>query len=156
MRNKVFYNEVYNRNNGCCINCGISQSIEEMEFHHVIPLSIGGNDVASNIVCLCSKCHKLLHGISNNGIISHSALTKAGLQKARKRGAQIGLVKGTRLTTNKSLIIKPQIIAMSKNFRGTMTNADVIRELGIAKNTYYKYQQELLSIDWEKEFPIKT
>lgn len=38
-----------------CINCGSS---EEIEFHHVVPLEIGGNDTPENIVPLCYSCHK--------------------------------------------------------------------------------------------------
>ncbi len=41
---------------GCkCINCNSS---DEIEWHHVVPLEIGGNDVDENIVPLCYSCHK--------------------------------------------------------------------------------------------------
>ena len=38
-----------------CINCG---SPDEIEWHHVVPLEIGGNDVDTNLVPLCYSCHK--------------------------------------------------------------------------------------------------
>ena len=38
-----------------CINCG---SPDEVEWHHVVPLEIGGNDVDTNLVPLCYSCHK--------------------------------------------------------------------------------------------------
>lgn len=37
-----------------CINCG---SPDEIEWHHVVPLEIGGNDVDTNLVPLCHSCH---------------------------------------------------------------------------------------------------
>lgn len=38
-----------------CINCGDDENIE---FHHVVPLEIGGYDTPSNMVPLCHACHK--------------------------------------------------------------------------------------------------
>ena len=40
-----------------CINCGQKAS----ELHHVVPLALGGNDIESNKVWLCIKCHSLIH-----------------------------------------------------------------------------------------------
>ena len=41
-----------------CYNCGAT---EDIEYHHIVPLLLGGNDVKSNIVPLCYKCHKAAH-----------------------------------------------------------------------------------------------
>ncbi len=50
-----------------CCNCG---SKEELEYHHVVPISLGGKDVNSNIVCLCYPCHqKHIMGRVNMGYI---------------------------------------------------------------------------------------
>lgn len=38
-----------------CVNCG---SMEDVEYHHVVPLCIGGNDVATNMIPLCRICHR--------------------------------------------------------------------------------------------------
>lgn len=38
-----------------CVNCGSDQGIE---YHHVVPLEIGGNDTLTNIVPLCHACHR--------------------------------------------------------------------------------------------------
>lgn len=46
---------VLNRHDWKCVNCGTT---EELELHHVVPLEIGGNDIAENIVPLCYYCHK--------------------------------------------------------------------------------------------------
>jgi ribosomal protein S30 len=75
--------EVLDRDGHCCQNCGLSAD----HAHHVVPLSLGGNNIASNMISLCDDCHGKVHGID---MTSHRALTKAGLQAARERGVKIG------------------------------------------------------------------
>ena len=41
-----------------CYNCGSS---EDVEYHHIVPLKLGGTNRFSNIVPLCHKCHKAAH-----------------------------------------------------------------------------------------------
>lgn len=41
-----------------CGNCG---SDENVEYHHIVPLSIGGTNRLTNIVPLCNRCHKAFH-----------------------------------------------------------------------------------------------
>lgn len=41
-----------------CVNCGSTESIE---YHHIVPLSLGGEDRIGNIVPLCRKCHMAAH-----------------------------------------------------------------------------------------------
>jgi hypothetical protein len=36
--------------------------------HHIIPLSMGGNNSSSNQVMLCKACHRLLHNLANQVI----------------------------------------------------------------------------------------
>lgn len=50
--------EIKDRKGRICYNCG---SKEDIEYHHIVPLFLGGNDVESNIVPLCHKCHKAAH-----------------------------------------------------------------------------------------------
>lgn len=40
-----------------CISCGGTP----IEWHHVVPIEVGGKDVMSNILPVCSVCHKLIH-----------------------------------------------------------------------------------------------
>lgn len=42
-----------------CVNCG---STEDIEMHHIVPISEGGNNIESNIVMLCKGCHYRAHG----------------------------------------------------------------------------------------------
>ena len=69
--------------------------------------------------------------------------TKEGIETARLNGKRIGLTKGTKLTTKKSIAMKERIKALSKEFGGSNTDAEVMAITGLARNTYYKYKREL-------------
>ena len=69
--------------------------------------------------------------------------TKEGMVTARLNGKQIGLKKGTKLTTKKSLLAKKQIQKYSKDFNGSLMDIEVIKLIGISRNSYYKYKKEL-------------
>lgn len=69
-----------------CINCG---SNKDLHYHHVIPTTLGGSNNSNNLVCLCNKCHRLLH-FGENIIFNHSELVKIGQQKAVKNGSKLG------------------------------------------------------------------
>ena len=116
-----------------CVNCG---STEDLEYHHVVPLAIGGNDVDSNIVCLCGYCHKMLHNATNANHINHSLLIKNGIKKARKDGKIVGRPKTgvpTEFQTEFIKFLKKEGIY----HKCTVTNFANLN--GIAVSTYYKY-----------------
>ena len=71
--------------------------------------------------------------------------TKEGIETARLNGKQIGRIAGAKVTTKKSIHAKAVIQKHSKDFNGSLTDKELIRLLGIARNTYYKYKQELIS-----------
>lgn len=70
--------------------------------------------------------------------------TKEGIETARLNGKQIGLEKGIKLTTKKSIQAKETILKHSKDFKGTLSDVDVIKLCGISRNSYYKYKKELI------------
>ena len=72
--------------------------------------------------------------------------TKEGIETARRNGKQIGQIKGTKLTTKKSIQAKEQIQRYSKDFQGTLSDIDVIKLIGISRNSYYKYKKELIEL----------
>lgn len=41
-----------------CYNCGATENIQ---YHHIVPLKLGGTNNLSNIAALCSQCHKAVH-----------------------------------------------------------------------------------------------
>lgn len=69
--------------------------------------------------------------------------TKEGINTARLNGKQIGQVKGSKLTTKKSISAKEQIQKYSKDFNGTLNDTDTMKLVGISRVTYYKYKKEL-------------
>lgn len=70
--------------------------------------------------------------------------THEGIETARLAGKQIGQLKGAKLKIKKKEPIKQEILKKSKDFGGTYTDKDLIKVLGIARNTYYKYKKELI------------
>ena len=71
-----------------CCNCG---STSDLQYHHIIPIAIGGKDINSNMCCLCYDCHyKLHHDGKGKKVSSFSELIKKGQAKAREKGGNIG------------------------------------------------------------------
>jgi 5-methylcytosine-specific restriction endonuclease McrA len=129
-----------------CCNCGDSQNIE---YHHVIPLIVGGKNILSNIYPVCYKCHSLVH-FGKNKNINHAELVKIGIHKAKLKGKQIGRKAGETYETKKSIYAKKEIIKYSKTFNGSWTDKECIQYIGIARNSYYKYKNEIIN-DMKKE-----
>ena len=72
--------------------------------------------------------------------------TKEGIETARLNGKQIGQRPGIKLTTKKSIKAKEDIIKYSKDFKGSLSDVDTMKLLGISRNSYYKYKKELKEI----------
>lgn len=70
--------------------------------------------------------------------------TKEGVKKAQALGKQVGQKQGAKLHIKKKEPIKAEIQKKSKDFGGAMTDKDLIKVLGIARNTYYKYKKEMI------------
>jgi hypothetical protein len=117
-----------------CCNCGLDCK-DEITYHHIVPISLGGNDVINNIVPLCAKCHGLIHhATASNNAISHSELIKTGLERARQNGKTLGRrkTKYTDLTDE----IKQIIIKIKNN---EIYKVDAAKQLGISRPTLDKY-----------------
>lgn len=71
--------------------------------------------------------------------------TREGIETARLNGKQIGLQKGTKLVTRKSIEAKKLIQKHNKAFGGTLTNEETWKLIGITKTSFYKYKSELLA-----------
>lgn len=69
--------------------------------------------------------------------------TKEGIETARLNGKQIGGRAGIKLTTKKSIKAKEDIIKYSKDFKGSLADVDVMKLIGISRNSFYKYKREL-------------
>lgn len=95
------------------------------------------NKVQSDILQAFEQAQKEVDDLHNR--------TKEGIETARLNGKQIGLQKGTKLTTKKSLAAKQVIMKHNKDFGGTLSNEETWKLAGISKMTFYKYKRELLS-----------
>lgn len=69
--------------------------------------------------------------------------TSQGLAVAKLNGKRVGTRKGETFVTKKSVASKERIRELSRDFSGTLADADVIKLCGISRNTYYKYKREL-------------
>lgn len=71
--------------------------------------------------------------------------TSEGIAIAKLNGKQIGRATGSKVETKKAKAAKVRILELSKDFDGTNSDKDVMKILGLARNTYYKYKAELRS-----------
>ena len=69
--------------------------------------------------------------------------TREGIQTARLNGKQIGGKTGAKLNVKKAAPAKAIIKQHSKDFGGTLNDAECMKLTGLARNTYYKYKREL-------------
>jgi 5-methylcytosine-specific restriction endonuclease McrA len=56
---------VYKRDSYECQGCGDGGGPEgdvELHAHHIVPLSMGGSNMRSNLITLCDECHARIHG----------------------------------------------------------------------------------------------
>ena len=74
--------------------------------------------------------------------------TAEGMKTAKLNGKQIGRPIGAVVLTKKSVHAKAIIRQHSRDFGGTLNDADVIKLIGnISRNTYYKYKAELKAME---------
>lgn len=80
--------------------------------------------------------------------------TKEGIETAKRNGKQIGLEKGTKLITKKSIAAKEQILKHSKTFNGSLSDVELMKLCNISRNSFYKYKKEILE-DMKNKGEIK-
>ena len=68
-----------------------------------------------------------------------------GLKQAQAEGKQVGRKEGSTYITKKSIAAKEAIKKYSMDFDGSLKDVDVIKLIGISKNSFYKYKKELLT-----------
>jgi DNA invertase Pin-like site-specific DNA recombinase len=71
--------------------------------------------------------------------------TREGIETARLNGKQIGGLTGKPRIPKMKAHAKEEIICLSKDFEGTLSDGECIKLIGIHRNTYYKYKKELKS-----------
>lgn len=74
---------------------------------------------------------------------------KEGMQAKKHKAAEQGIIiaygakEGVKLTTKKSITAKEMILKHSKDFDGSLSDAECMQLAGISRNTFYKYKSEL-------------
>ena len=117
-----------------CCNCGINCE-ENIVYHHVVPISAGGNDIISNIIPVCTECHSIIHFGESHGLKNHSELVKKGLKRARAEGKIIG----RRKITYEDLPLNfGEYVKLVKN---GMSIVEASKQLQISRQSFYKYRE---------------
>lgn len=71
--------------------------------------------------------------------------TKEGIETARMNGKQIGQKKGATLHVKKKEPKKEEIKKYCRDFgNGSLNDKETMKQIGISRNTYYKYKKEIL------------
>lgn len=133
--NNLRRNELILEKGTICCNCHTDQK-DTIQFHHIVPLSIGGNDCSSNIVPLCDNCHNLIHhNITKNGSYNHSSLIKKGIQKAKEQGKIVG----RRKTTIENIPEKFKNFYYPQIKNKSMSIMEASHQTKMSRTTIYKY-----------------
>ena len=74
---------VMSRDNFTCFCCqqGGESFVDAMDFHHILPVFLGGKDTTENGVCLCLTCHHLVHTYSTGDLHIPAEKSKEELDK---------------------------------------------------------------------------
>lgn len=109
-----------------CAACG---STINLQYHHLIPRSLGGSDDETNLITLCGECHAKAHGIQADW--RHSELTRRGLATKKARGERVGSIpygfrdEGGQLVPNE---IEQDILRLSLQWRSQGDSLRTIAE----------------------------
>lgn len=96
------------------------------------------------LMVLAKEQIRLAFEQSEKEVLDLRQRTREGIETARLNGKQIGRPGGRTYTTQKSVEAKKMIKKYSKTFNGSNTDREAMKLIGISKNTYYKYKNELL------------
>lgn len=75
-----------------CYECG---SCDDIHYHHIIPMSLGG----IKTIPLCSECHGKIHGM----VLTKKHIQRIGIEKAKKEGRYKGRKAGSMYTDQEFL-----------------------------------------------------
>lgn len=128
--------------------------IDTQEYKNAVSrqLELTGNDIAdefikaiNNVLMMLAKRQIFLSFEQAQKEVDdlHKRVSE-DIKTARLTGKQIGQRKGAKLHVKKSDAAKQLILQHSKDFGGSLNDADVIKLIGnVSRNTYYKYKREI-------------
>ena len=135
MKRKAITDEIKDQVGRSCANCGAT---DDLQYHHIVPLALGGNDIVSNMVCLCARCHWVIHQ-GAEPTFDHGECVKAGIERAKARGSHVG-----NKPADYEHVMK--IIARNSthfNPMSKLAEREVIELTGVKMTTYYKCKRML-------------
>lgn len=134
-----------------CCNCGSGKNIQ---YHHIVPATCGGNDVPSNIAVLCCDCHSKVH-YGKGGVINHGDCVKRGMAEAKKRGTHFGK-KSADYDGIMSLIAKHSTKFNSRyELDFLYTESEIAEMAGVKMSLYHKCQRMLIEAMQKEEWPYE-
>jgi hypothetical protein len=131
-----------------CVNCGAPATCE----HHIVPISLGGNDIPSNKAPLCDKCHGAIHAVTfEKESMSHSELIKLGIQRKKEAIAQGETYRARNGRINNQLSGRPPLTVSDipycfiecYNNHNYKNLSDLARKCNMSRTTVYKYIEVL-------------
>lgn len=130
-----------------CWNCG---STEDIQYHHIVPLIEGGNDILSNMCCLCGICHSKIHKLNYKG--NHNESIKKGIEKAKAKGIHCG-----KLPADYESIMSSIAKNLTVFENGELTEKEIEKLNNIKPTTFHKVKkmlyEELEKEEWNHSFP---
>jgi len=138
-----------------CAACGTT---DDLQYHHLVPQTLGGKTEPTNIIVLCAMCHQKWH--RQNGSEHHNSLVKEGIERARERGIVVG-----RKPADAEKIMR-LIAENSTQFQDDklVTETEIMEMAGVKPVCYHKYKRRLLALmdsdewpfDWEKPKKLRN
>ena len=140
-----------------CMNCGSTTSLQ---YHHIVPVICGGNEVPTNIAVLCSSCHSKVH-YGRDGVISHNEAIKMGIHKAKEKGVQLGRKSRCDLESVLRTIAEN---STQFNWDSNVTEGEIREMVGLKEVQYSKYKRmlfdamsaEVWPYSWEKPVQVRN
>ena len=116
-----------------CVNC---KSIDNIVYHHIVPLTLGGTNNITNIVPLCEKCHNKIHGRKSTSIKN---LQKEGIANMPIVNGKRISIKTGRPTGRPNAEFPPNFKIEYEKWKAKEQNANTtMQNVGLKRTTFYK------------------
>lgn len=86
---------------------------------------------------------RLAFGQAEKEVTDLHQRTSEGIETARLNGKQIGQPKGATYETRKAKQAKEIILRHNKDFGGSLSDAETMKQAGISRKSFYKYKKQL-------------
>jgi uncharacterized CHY-type Zn-finger protein/DNA-directed RNA polymerase subunit N (RpoN/RPB10) len=145
MRRSTVSNHIKNQKYHFCAACGRE---DDLQYHHLVPVSKGGKDEFENIIVLCGECHKKIHDQSYDPEQkNHNQLVKDGIARAKARGVKVGRKPADHEAIFRAIAEhSTQFNEIGSEGYNPMTENEIMDTLGIKSVCYRKYKRQLLEM----------